>query len=136
MASSLALKTLLEPRGYFASCATECEIELAKLGDGQATGKGCGILHVDFWQRFPFYGIDFGWGKPTWVTIPAGANKNVTTIMDTRDGEGVEAWVTLTEEDMAFFEGDRELLGQAASLDHKCPWTSSCPCLLFKYISK
>jgi hypothetical protein len=36
--------------------------------------------------------------------------------MDTRDGEGVEAWVTLTEEDMAFFERDRELLA-AASLD-------------------
>jgi hypothetical protein len=136
--------------GYFASCATECEIELQslvgqlrkglrdfgenyveKLGEGKAFMAVCESFqeagsmlqegNVDFYAstdfcRFPFYGIDFGWGKPTWVTIPTGANKNVTTIMDTRDGEGVEAWVTLTEEDMAFFERDRELLA-AASLD-------------------
>ncbi|KAJ6721588.1 N-BENZOYLTRANSFERASE PROTEIN putative-RELATED [Salix viminalis] len=44
------------------------------------------------------------------------ANKNAIIIMDARDGRGVEAWVTLTEEDMTFFERDRELLA-AASFD-------------------
>lgn len=52
---------------------------------------------------------DFGWGKPVWVTIPATGNNNVVTLMDTRGG-GVEAWVTLSKEDMAFFERDIELL--------------------------
>ncbi|KAF9673706.1 hypothetical protein SADUNF_Sadunf10G0052100 [Salix dunnii] len=136
---------------YFASCATECEIELQslvgqlrkglrdfdenyvkKLGEGKAfmatiksfQDLGGNMLqdgNVDYYVSTnfcmsPFYGIDFGWGKPTWVTIPTRATRNVTTIMDTRDGKGVEAWVTLTEEDMTFFERDRELLA-AASFD-------------------
>ncbi|KAJ9176248.1 hypothetical protein P3X46_011583 [Hevea brasiliensis] len=63
--------------------------------------------------RFPFYDIDFGWGKPLWVTVPIGAFKNVIVMIDGRDGDGIEAWVTLTEEDMAFFERDRDLLAFA-----------------------
>ncbi|KAG5222380.1 BAHD acyltransferase [Salix suchowensis] len=136
--------------GYFASCATECEVELQslvgqirkglrdfgesymkKLGEDKASMAICESFqeaacmlqegNADFYVSnsfcsFPFYGIDFGWGKPTWVTIPAGDCKNVASIMDAKDGEGIEAWVTLTEDDMAFFERDRELLA-AASLD-------------------
>ncbi|KAF9677833.1 hypothetical protein SADUNF_Sadunf08G0148900 [Salix dunnii] len=136
--------------GYFASCATECEVELQSLVGQIRKGlrdfgenymkklgkdKGSMAIHepfqvaasmlqegnADFYVstsfcRFPFYGIDFGWGKPTWVTIPTGAYKNAASIMDAKDGEGIEAWVTLTEDDMAFFERDRELLA-AASLD-------------------
>ncbi|KAG8640040.1 BAHD acyltransferase At5g47980 [Manihot esculenta] len=64
--------------------------------------------------RFPFYGIDFGWGKPIWVSSPRDAFKNIVALIDSRDGDGIEAWVTLTEEDMAFFEGDEELLEVAA----------------------
>ncbi|KAF2292835.1 hypothetical protein GH714_029251 [Hevea brasiliensis] len=66
--------------------------------------------------RFPFYGIDFGWGKPTWVTSPRDPFKNIIALIDSRDGDGIEAWVTLTEEDMAFFERDQELL-EFASLN-------------------
>jgi hypothetical protein len=136
--------------GYFASCATECEVELQslvrqlrkglqdfgenylkKLGKDKASMAICESFQeaasmlpegtVDFYVstsfcRLPFYGIDFGWGKPTWVTIPTGAYKNVASIMDAKDGKGIEAWVTLTEDDMAFFERDRELLA-AASFD-------------------
>ncbi|KAJ9169397.1 hypothetical protein P3X46_017599 [Hevea brasiliensis] len=76
-------------------------------------------VNIDFYIstslcRFPFYGIDFGWGKPAWVTIPSGAFKNVILMMDSRDGDGIEAWVTLSEEDMAFFQRDQELLAFAS----------------------
>ncbi|XP_028076316.1 vinorine synthase-like [Camellia sinensis] len=61
---------------------------------------------------FSVYEADFGWGKPTWVGIvgqdsirPPGM-----TLMDTRDGEGVEIWLTLIEEDMAIVEANQELL--------------------------
>ncbi|PON64750.1 Transferase [Parasponia andersonii] len=61
---------------------------------------------------FKLYEIaDFGWGKPTWVNILPllqGVSKLVA-LMDTRDG-GVEAWVTLSEKEMALFERDPELL--------------------------
>ncbi|PON64745.1 Transferase [Parasponia andersonii] len=57
--------------------------------------------------------VDFGWGKPIWVTVPASeSHSNVVTLMDTRGG-GVEAWVTLTKEDMASFERDPDLLAFA-----------------------
>ncbi|KAB5537789.1 hypothetical protein DKX38_015322 [Salix brachista] len=136
MAPPMPENTIGNLVGYFASCATECEIELQSLvgqlrqglrgfmGEGKAfmaTSESSQDGDVDFYVStdfctFPFYGIDFGWGKPAWVTVPARANKNAIITMDARDGRGVEAWVTLTEEDMTFFERDRELLA-AASFD-------------------
>lgn len=46
------------------------------------------------WCRFPFYEADFGWGKPHWVCCVQMEGKNVHILMDTKDGNGVEAWVT------------------------------------------
>ncbi|KAG2701847.1 hypothetical protein I3843_06G058900 [Carya illinoinensis] len=77
-----------------------------------------GITHhilISSWCRYPLYEADFGWGKPTWVTI--GNNlmiKNFAFLMDTRDGSGIEAWITLSEEDMALFEQEKDLLEYAS----------------------
>ncbi|KAK2991043.1 hypothetical protein RJ640_019364 [Escallonia rubra] len=62
-----------------------------------------------------FYEADFGWGKPIWSCIGNGSANtpvfaNLTILMDTKSGDGVEAWVTLSEEDMSLFERDPELL--------------------------
>lgn len=62
------------------------------------------------WCRFPLYEVDFGWGKPTWVTLPSLIFKDTVFMVDARDGEGVEALVSLSKEDMALFEADQELL--------------------------
>ncbi|KAI3908167.1 hypothetical protein MKW98_029468 [Papaver atlanticum] len=68
-------------------------------------------LHtITSWCRFPFYETDFGWGKPTWVCTVNAIAKNVFILMDTSDGNGVEAWVTLDEQQMSQFESDNELL--------------------------
>ncbi|XP_062112621.1 stemmadenine O-acetyltransferase-like [Humulus lupulus] len=54
--------------------------------------------------------VDFGWGKPIWVAVPAAeSHSNVVILMDTRDG-GVEASVSLTKDDMSLFETDPQLL--------------------------
>ncbi|KAG6670898.1 hypothetical protein I3843_Q030300 [Carya illinoinensis] len=77
-----------------------------------------GITHhifISSWCRYPLYEADFGWGKPTWVTI--GNNlmiKNCAFLMDTRDGSGIEAWITLSKEDMALFEQEKDLLEYAS----------------------
>ncbi|KAK3034189.1 hypothetical protein RJ639_034329 [Escallonia herrerae] len=64
-----------------------------------------------------FYEADFGWGKPIWSCIGhAPVLANLAILIDTKSGDGVEAWLTLTEEDMAIFERDPELL-TFASLD-------------------
>ncbi|KAJ0094106.1 hypothetical protein Patl1_16845 [Pistacia atlantica] len=65
--------------------------------------------------NFPFYEIDFGWGKPTWVTIPGVTLKNLVKLMDSREGDGsIEALVILSEKDMTLFERDKELLAYAS----------------------
>ena len=69
-------------------------------------------LMVTSMCTFKLYeGVDFGWGKPTWVNILPLANglRKLAMLMDTRDG-GVEAWVTLGKKDMDLFEREPELL--------------------------
>ncbi|XP_031260547.1 BAHD acyltransferase At5g47980-like [Pistacia vera] len=66
------------------------------------------------WCRFGFYEADFGWGKPAWATVPNLMIPNLVMLMDTKDGEGVEVFVTLNKEEMALFELEKELLEFAA----------------------
>lgn len=84
--------------------------------------KMCGVVDlfarrndIDYcaytsWCRFPLYEADFGWGKPIWVTLPNTMLKNVVYLLDTRDGEGIEALVSLTKDDMSKFERQEMLL--------------------------
>ncbi|KAL0004437.1 hypothetical protein SO802_011998 [Lithocarpus litseifolius] len=60
--------------------------------------------------RFPLYETDFGWGKPAWVTTVNMTFKNLISFFDTKSGDGIEAWITLKEEDMAKLETDGELI--------------------------
>ncbi|CAN6692965.1 unnamed protein product [Malus baccata var. baccata] len=68
---------------------------MMKLGKDTATLFGfsspCG---------FPLYENDFGWGMPTWVVV----------FRDTKEGNGIEAYVSLEEKVMAKFECDSQLL--------------------------
>ncbi|OVA13187.1 Transferase [Macleaya cordata] len=61
---------------------------------------------------FPSYEADFGWGRPKWVSICSSGNpiKNFIWLNDTSSGEGIEALVSFTKEDMANFERHDELL--------------------------
>ena len=61
------------------------------------------------WLWFEWYGADFGWGLPFWVSLCAFAVKNVIVLLDARDGQGIEAWVTLTADDAALMESNEEL---------------------------
>jgi len=84
----------------------------------------CGVDFIEFtsWCNFGLYDIDFGWGKPMWVSL-VGSNddseivfRNLVILMDTRSGDGIEAWVVLEKEDMTMLAQDKELLA-FASLD-------------------
>jgi shikimate O-hydroxycinnamoyltransferase len=68
------------------------------------------------WCRFSMYEVDFGWGKPIWVTTSTCPVRNAIVLMDTRDGDGIEAIVNMNKNDMIMFEHDVELL-QYASLN-------------------
>lgn len=75
--------------------------------------------HIDFyvcssWCKFDLYAADFGWGRPIWASNTSTKVRNVIILMDARDGEGIEAWLTLSDEDMALLESNKELLEFAA----------------------
>lgn len=60
------------------------------------------------WCRFPFYEADFGWGKPCWVSSIS-MSLEITILIDTKDGDGIEAWVSLDEQDMLQFQQDENI---------------------------
>ncbi|KAM7477530.1 hypothetical protein LguiA_025743 [Lonicera macranthoides] len=60
--------------------------------------------------RMPFYQIDFGWGCPSKVILVDAPINNSFILMDTPNGDGIEAMVSLDEENMATFEQDKEIL--------------------------
>ncbi|KAJ0780523.1 putative deacetylvindoline O-acetyltransferase [Helianthus annuus] len=60
--------------------------------------------------RYPFYEVDFGWGKPIKAAIPGTLKNNSFFAMDAPDGDGIEVFVSLGKEDMEIFERDPELL--------------------------
>ncbi|EEF51839.1 stemmadenine O-acetyltransferase [Ricinus communis] len=76
--------------------------------------KNVEVIAFTSWCTFPMYDIDFGWGKPVFATSLGRPFRNVTVFTSNRNGDGIEAWVNLLEEDMAMFESDSEVLSFAS----------------------
>ncbi|KAM7523088.1 hypothetical protein LguiA_012990 [Lonicera macranthoides] len=66
------------------------------------------LFRFSSWCRFPVYEADFGWGKPTWISIAGSPNKGCVIFMDSRYDEGIEVWLVLDEKAMEKFELDPE----------------------------
>ncbi|ESW06116.1 hypothetical protein PHAVU_010G020900 [Phaseolus vulgaris] len=81
-----------------------------------AAEKGHRFCAFTSWVGFGFYEVDFGWGKPTYATTIGMPIKNLGVLISTKDGEGIEAWLTLTTREMAQLEHNAQLL-DFASLD-------------------
>ncbi|KFK44501.1 hypothetical protein AALP_AA1G265200 [Arabis alpina] len=65
--------------------------------------------------KFPVYEADFRWGKPLWVASARMSYKNLVAFIDTKEGDGIEAWINLDQNDMSRFENDEELLRYVSS---------------------
>ncbi|XP_021902550.1 vinorine synthase-like [Carica papaya] len=77
-------------------------------------------LGFSSWCKLGFYEADFGWGKPLWVStigLKAPIFMNLVILTDTRLGDGIEAWVTLDEEEIIILHNDNNLLLNYASLN-------------------
>ncbi|CAA7017289.1 unnamed protein product [Microthlaspi erraticum] len=86
--------------------------DYSKLSDDPDGHK---LYEVSSWCKLPFYETDFGTGPPVWVFgSVAPIAEFVTFLLDSNDLQGIEAWVTLAEEDMALFEQNPELLAFAS----------------------
>ncbi|XP_062079515.1 stemmadenine O-acetyltransferase-like [Humulus lupulus] len=66
--------------------------------------------------RFPLYDhFDFGWGQPMWIGANPLPCKNLIIFVDTKSGDGIEAYIDFEEEDMAKFERDEEFVSFISS---------------------
>ncbi|KAF8079989.1 hypothetical protein N665_0984s0008 [Sinapis alba] len=76
---------------------------------------GIDVYAMTSWCRKPFYEVDFGFGSPVWI----GFTRHITektvfvVLMDSKDGEDVEAWISLPEQHMSVFVRDPDVLAYA-----------------------
>ncbi|KAL3635101.1 hypothetical protein CASFOL_022155 [Castilleja foliolosa] len=75
----------------------------------KADRKDYKVVWISDWSKFGDYEIDFGFGKPVWVGLGDMPFKDVFILMNTKDNDGIEAWVYLHESNMMFFERDEDL---------------------------
>ncbi|XP_050277923.1 stemmadenine O-acetyltransferase-like [Quercus robur] len=90
-------------------------LNFLKEASGKVLTEDVVPFNFSSWCRFPMYEVDFGWGNPMWIGLVSLPFKNVVVFIDTKSGDGIEAWVNLKEEDMTKFEGDTELLAYAST---------------------
>ncbi|CAI0384658.1 unnamed protein product [Linum tenue] len=62
-----------------------------------------------------FYDVDFGWGKPAWVTMAQFPNliPNLAVLLQSPGGYGAEVWLTLHEKEMVMLEQEVEFVTYA-----------------------
>ncbi|XP_038698233.1 (13S,14R)-1,13-dihydroxy-N-methylcanadine 13-O-acetyltransferase AT1-like isoform X1 [Tripterygium wilfordii] len=81
-----------------------------------ALSRGAKAVGLNSWCNLGFYEADFGWGKPLWIPIICLAKPLPVFfmyLMDTRHGNGIEAWVVLDGEVMTLLERHEEFLSLA-----------------------
>ncbi|KAF7810007.1 vinorine synthase-like [Senna tora] len=85
---------------------------LKKRGEMLKKEEGIVVYKCSSWCRYPLLEVDFGWGKPVWRTSVNRIVSNTIALMDVEDG-GVEALITLDEQEMDVFEQHHEMLHYA-----------------------
>ncbi|KAK6153945.1 hypothetical protein DH2020_013584 [Rehmannia glutinosa] len=67
------------------------------------------VLRFSSFCRLGFYGADFGWGKPVWVSSGSYGGKDRIFLFDSVEWEGgIEAWVVLADQEMERLQQDLE----------------------------
>ncbi|KAI3459871.1 hypothetical protein Pfo_016534 [Paulownia fortunei] len=67
------------------------------------------VIWITDWSKFGDYQLDFGFGKPVWVSLADVPLQDLFILMNTKENDGIEAWVYLHESDMPFFEQDEDI---------------------------
>ncbi|MCE3052077.1 hypothetical protein HAX54_051522 [Datura stramonium] len=89
--------------------------ELAKNGGEASYSLDDGNEYVcSSFLQFPFHEIDFGWGKPVRMTIGNGPKTNAFIIAE--QGNEVEVYVMLNQQDVPVFESDAQFFKFASPI--------------------
>ncbi|KAI3448773.1 hypothetical protein Pfo_005438 [Paulownia fortunei] len=62
------------------------------------------------WCRLPLYEVDYCWGNPIWLCTTALPLKNLTVLVSSRCGEGIEAWVNMNQDNLEMLETQIKLI--------------------------
>ncbi|KAK1392166.1 Transferase, Chloramphenicol acetyltransferase-like domain protein [Heracleum sosnowskyi] len=87
---------------------------LVKIAEMMTSGEISFSLWITSMCNMGLYQLDFGWGKPVWFYFCNLKLVNFISLCDAGAGGGIQAIVSLSEEEMTFFENDPELLAFAS----------------------
>lgn len=102
----------------FSDLVGPLKTSLAKIDDEHVKELQKGVTYLDYeaepqelfsfssWCRLGFYDLDFGWGKPVSVCTTTVPMKNLVYLMDTRNEDGIEAWISMAEDEMSMLSSD------------------------------
>ncbi|KAK7302467.1 hypothetical protein RJT34_13357 [Clitoria ternatea] len=87
---------------------------ISVVKEGVSSNSNSSVVYkCSSWCKFPVLDADFGWGKPVWMCSVNNLVSNTIALLDTKDGGGVEAFVTLDHYDITLFQQHQELLHYA-----------------------
>ncbi|KAK1421036.1 hypothetical protein QVD17_23089 [Tagetes erecta] len=85
--------------------------ELSMLGNEELEPVADKPFYCSSVCSFPYNKVDFGWGKPAGASISLRSSTLTGfVLMDTPNGDGIEAHVTLEKQDMEMFQKYKEML--------------------------
>lgn len=78
---------------------------------GELVAENVEVFSFISWAKFWLNEADFGWGKPVWVSTAGSAFKNTIVLIEITVGDdhGIEAWVSMDEQDMSIFKHNQDL---------------------------
>ncbi|CAI9104086.1 OLC1v1002698C1 [Oldenlandia corymbosa var. corymbosa] len=71
------------------------------------SGNEVDVYICTSWCRLPVYDVDFGMGKPCWVSHASKPFEGVA-LLDGKTGTGIEAWISLKQKEMIEFNRQLE----------------------------
>ncbi|KAL2323177.1 hypothetical protein Fmac_027556 [Flemingia macrophylla] len=101
--------------GFVKYCETSKHLIETASDSARMSTNGVNYLNYSIWCNFGLYDVDFGWGKPIWVSCIPECD-DYAILMDTPWGKGIEVWVPINEDKMSILQQDSELF-MFATLD-------------------
>ncbi|KAL0455946.1 UNVERIFIED_CONTAM: Stemmadenine O-acetyltransferase [Sesamum latifolium] len=96
---------ILSDREFGRKVLIDCEFEAAQKSDSPDTRA----IWISDWSKFEDYELDFGYGKPIRASLADVPVQDFMILMNTKDNNGIEAWVFMHETDMPYLEQDEDL---------------------------
>ncbi|KAK4425077.1 Pelargonidin 3-O-(6-caffeoylglucoside) 5-O-(6-O-malonylglucoside) 4'''-malonyltransferase [Sesamum alatum] len=89
---------ILSDRQFGRKVLIDCEFEAAQKTDSPDTK----VIWISDCSKFEDYELDFGYGKPIWASLADVLVEVFMILMNTKENDGIEAWVFMHESHMPY----------------------------------